>query len=218
MSLDSLFSGFDPAALTALLQVVMIDLTLAGDNAMVVGMAAARLPKAQRRRAIAMGVGIAMALRIMLAFVAVKLLLIVGLTLAGGLLLLWVAWKTYREVRAGHHALPEQDVLAAPDAKADRAAYRQAMLKIVVADVSMSLDNVFAVAGTARDHIVVLVIGLMLSIALMGVASAGIARLMQKAPWLIWLGLAIVTYVALSMIWDGYWEVHHHLTTPAPAH
>jgi YjbE family integral membrane protein len=209
MFLSNLFSGIDPAAIGALLQVVMIDLTLAGDNAMVVGMAAARLPKAQRRRAIATGVLIAMGLRIVLAFFAVKLLLIVGLTLAGGFLLLWVAWKSFREARSGAHTQGHGDEdIAGP---AGKTSYRQAMIKIVIADISMSLDNIFAVAGTARDHVVVLVIGLVLSIALMGVASAGVARLMQRAPWLVWVGLAIVTYVALHMIWDGYGEVHRHL-------
>ncbi|HTH98670.1 MAG TPA: YjbE family putative metal transport protein [Stellaceae bacterium] len=209
MSLDSLLTDFNPAALSALFQVVMIDLTLAGDNAMVVGMAAARLPKEQRRRAITTGVVIAMVLRILLAFVAVKLLLIVGLTLAGGLLLLWVAWKSFREFRAqNHEAMPDAD---APQSPGAGVSYRQAMIKIVIADVSMSLDNVFAVAGTARDHVAVLVLGLVLSIALMGVASAAVARLMARAPWLVWLGIAIVTYVALEMIWDGYWQVHHHL-------
>jgi len=209
LSLDSLLTDFNPAALSALFQVVMIDLTLAGDNAMVVGMAAARLPKEQRRRAITTGVVIAMVLRILLAFVAVKLLLIVGLTLAGGLLLLWVAWKSFREFRAqNHEAMPDAD---APQSPGAGVSYRQAMIKIVIADVSMSLDNVFAVAGTARDHVAVLVLGLVLSIALMGVASAAVARLMARAPWLVWLGIAIVTYVALEMIWDGYWQVHHHL-------
>jgi YjbE family integral membrane protein len=194
------------AALGVLLQVVLIDLTLAGDNAIIVGMAAARLPPQDRRRAILIGIGIATVLRVLFAVVAVKLLMVIGLTLAGGLLLLWVAWKMFREVctkrKAGEG---HEDALSA--AASAKLSYRQALMRIVIADISMSLDNVLAVAGTARNHLPILALGLVLSVGLMGLASTAVAKLLHRMPWLVWVGLAIVTYVALSMIWQGSWEV-----------
>jgi len=193
--------------LGALLSVVIIDVVLAGDNAVVVGMAASGLPVEQRRRVIMFGIAIATALRILFAYFAAQLLVIIGLTLAGGILLLWVSWKMYREIRA----TPTNDQLLTvrkecrPLVRKKSAA--QALGRIVLADVSMSLDNVLAVAGTARDHFWVLAFGLALSVALMGIASNYIARLLERHFWISWIGLGIIAFVALRMIWDGSTEV-----------
>ena len=202
----------DFSELSAFIQVVVIDITLAGDNAIVVGMAAAGLAACDRRRAIMIGIVIATGLRIVFAVLASEFLQVIGLTLAGGVLLLWVAWKMLREIIgerqaafAGHTAA----VAGTPGAPRKRMG--AALLQIVVADVSMSLDNVLAVAGTARFHIWVLIAGLALSVALMGAASTLVARLLQRYPWIVWLGFGIVTYVATSMIYDGWREVHAHL-------
>jgi len=198
----------DYEALVALLSVVVIDVVLAGDNAVVVGMAAAGLPHKQQLRVIALGIAMATALRIGFALVTIQLLAIIGLTLAGGVLLLWVAWKMYRELQK-----TRRHVADAPSAavKAKGKRFSQALMQVVLADVSMSLDNVLAVAGTARDHLWVLVLGLILSVALMGVASTMVARLLDRYPWVAWIGLAIVTIVALRMIYDGSTEVLHHV-------
>ena len=193
--------------LGALLSIVIIDVVLAGDNAIVVGMAASGLPVEQRRRVIMFGIAIATALRILFAYFAAQLLVIIGLTLAGGILLLWVAWKMYREIRA----TPANDQLLTvgeecrPPVRKKSAA--QALGRIVLADVSMSLDNVLAVAGTARNHFWVLVFGLGLSVALTGIASNYIARLLERHFWISWVGLGIIAFVALRMIWDGSTEV-----------
>ena len=193
--------------LGALLSIVIIDVVLAGDNAIVVGMAASGLPVEQRRRVIMFGIAIATALRILFAYFAAQLLVIIGLTLAGGILLLWVAWKMYREIRA----TPANDQLLTvgeerrPPVRRKSAA--QALGRIVLADVSMSLDNVLAVAGTARNHFWVLVFGLGLSVALTGIASNYIARLLERYFWISWVGLGIIAFVALRMIWDGSTEV-----------
>jgi YjbE family integral membrane protein len=202
----------DFAQLSAFVQVVLIDITLAGDNAIVVGIAAAGLPVADRRRAIVIGITIATLLRIGFAILTSEFLVIIGLTLAGGILLLWVAWKMFREI------MGERETAAASAFAGGACAgplngktMRHAMVQIVVADVSMSLDNVLAVAGTARFHLWVLVAGLVLSVALMGAASTVVARLLHRFPWIVWLGFGIVTYVALSMIHDGWREVHAHL-------
>jgi YjbE family integral membrane protein len=196
-----MFSGlFDPEALGAFFSVIVIDLVLAGDNAVVVGMAAAGLPPAQQRRVIAIGIAFATVLRIVLALVTVQLLAIIGLTLAGGILLLWVAWKMYRELAPAGAADDENRPVKSRS-------FRQALFQVVLADVSMSLDNILAVAGTARDHMWVLVAGLILSVALMGVASTIIARLLDRYHWIAWVGLAIVAFVALRMIYDGSEEV-----------
>lgn len=196
-----------PEILSAFLQVVMIDLTLAGDNAVVIGMAAAGLPPEHRRKAILIGIVAATLLRIAFASIAVELLQIVGLLLAGGLLLMWVSWKMYQELRS-----PDPD----PHAETGEGAtethsktLRQAVIQIIVADVSMSLDNVLAVAGAAHEHPVVLVFGLALSILLMALAATYIARLLQRHRWIGWVGLLIIVYVALQMIWDGGNEVMH---------
>jgi YjbE family integral membrane protein len=196
---------FSQAALAALVQVILIDLVLAGDNAVVIGMAAAGLPSAQRRRAILVGIAAATAMRIGFAYVALELLAIVGLVLAGGILLLWVSWKMWRELRASSRA--EEDASFDEAVTPPRKTFAHAVRQIVLADVSMSLDNVLAVAGAAREHPGVLVLGLLLSILLMGVAANLIARLLHKHRWIAYVGLAIVLYVALDMIWRGSMEV-----------
>jgi YjbE family integral membrane protein len=200
---------FTTEALTALFQVIMIDLVLAGDNAIVIGLAAAGLPSEQRAKAILIGVIAATALRIFFAGVTTQLLQIVGLLLAGGILLMWVCWKMWRELRNAH-----QEKLAIATAGLSRKTFADAAWQIVVADVSMSLDNVLAVAGAAREQPVVLVIGLGLSIALMGLAANFIARLLQRHRWIGYVGLAIILYVALEMVYRGVvevWPVVAHL-------
>jgi YjbE family integral membrane protein len=197
----------DVGALSAFFSVVIIDVVLAGDNAVVVGMAAAGLPAEQRRRVILIGIAAATALRIGLAFAAKFLFAIIGLTLAGGLLLLWVAWKFYRELRPGHDA-DAHDKPREPRPLVAKS-FRQAVVQVAAADVSMSLDNVLAVAGTARDHPWVLALGLLLSVTLMGVASNVIARLLARHHWIAWIGLGIVMVVALRMIYEGSAEVLH---------
>jgi YjbE family integral membrane protein len=203
---------FTTDALATLLQVVMIDLVLAGDNAIVIGLAAAGLPAAQRGKVILVGIMAATVLRILFASITTQLLLIVGLLLAGGLLLLWVCWKMWRELRHGDaaasHASTEADRGEAALAEAPRRkTFAQAAWQIVVADVSMSLDNVLAVAGAAREHPLVLVFGLGLSIALMGLAANLVARLLQRHRWIGYVGLAIIFYVALDMIYRGALEL-----------
>jgi YjbE family integral membrane protein len=198
----------------ALIQVVMIDLVLAGDNAVVIGLAAAGLPAKQRKRAIIIGILTATALRIACASIATQLLQVFGLLLAGGILLLWVCWKMWREL----HTTPQDQLVGdetlvayAPGrggtVAGRRKTFGDATLRIVVADVSMSLDNVLAVAGAAREHPFVLAFGLLLSITLMGVAADLIARLLQKHRWIAYVGLAIVLYVACEMIYRGAHEL-----------
>jgi YjbE family integral membrane protein len=205
-----------PEALSAFLQVVMIDLVLAGDNAIVIGLAAAGLPKEQRARAILIGIVAATVLRICFAAATTQLLQVVGLLLAGGVLLLWVCWKMWRELRTSHaeeqaatEALEEQDLNkdGVVAGGAPRKTFAQAAWQIVIADVSMSLDNVLAVAGAAREHPVVLVFGLVLSIALMGIAASFIARLLHRYRWIAYVGLAVILYVALEMIYRGGMEI-----------
>jgi YjbE family integral membrane protein len=185
--------------LVALFQVLLIDLVLAGDNAIVVGLAVNGLPPELRRRAILFGVTAATLLRIGFALVTLQLLAIVGLLLAGGILLLWVCWRMYRELRRSNTSHPGAD--AAPKTM------RDAIMQIVLADLSMSLDNVLAVAGAAREHPWVLVLGLALSVVLMGAAASLVARLLDRYRWLAWIGLAIVLYIACKMIWEGSHEV-----------
>jgi len=195
---------------SALLSVVIIDIVLAGDNAIVVGMAAAGLPADRRRRVIAAGIAAATVLRIVFAALTMHLLAIIGLTVAGGLLLLWVAWKMYRELReAQPAAAPAAD--GRPPRRRNKTT-AQAMVQIVLADLSMSFDNVIAVAGVARTQSApwVLIVGLVLSVALMGVASTYVARLLERWFWLSWVGLGIVTLVALRLIWDGSGEILRH--------
>ncbi len=208
--MDWSFIDFSPEFWAAFFQVVWIDLALAGDNAVVIGLAAAGLPKEQRGRAIFFGIVAATALRIVFALMTTTLLQIVGLLLAGGILLLWVSWKMWRELRNPAHTDRGADVLegeAPSGGPAKPKSFREAITQIVVADVSMSLDNVLAVAGAAHEHPSVLVFGLALSIALMGFAATFIARLLERHRWIGFLGLAIILYVALKMIWDGGMEV-----------
>jgi YjbE family integral membrane protein len=208
---------FAPEAIAALFQVVMIDLTLAGDNAIVVGMAAAGLPEQQRTRAILFGMAGATALLVMFAGITTQLLKLVGLLFAGGVLLLWVCWKMWRELRATANRQEEEAVeaLTGLDINADgtvtgyapRKTLAQAAGQIIIADLSMSLDNVLAVAGAAREHPVVLVFGLSLSIFLMGVAARFIASLLHKYRWIAYLGLGVILYVALGMVVRGAHEL-----------
>ena len=194
----------------------MIDLVLAGDNAIVIGLAAAGLPREQRGKAILIGIIAATVLRIIFAGLTTQLLQIVGLLLAGGILLLWVCWKMWRELRTSH--AEEVDATEALDNEdysrdgtvaggAPRKTFAQAAWQIIIADVSMSLDNVLAVAGAARDHPYVLVFGLVLSIALMGIAASFIAKLLQKHRWIAYVGLAVILYVAAEMVYRGAVEV-----------
>jgi YjbE family integral membrane protein len=190
------FAGLIPD-LVALAQVLFIDLVLAGDNAVVVGMAVAGLPKAQKRRAMIVGIAAATVIRIGLATIALQLLAIVGLMLAGGILLLWVCWRMYREFqpkKQGHRPAVAKSV-------------GSAMVQIVLADLSMSLDNVLAVAGAAGGNIWVLAIGLVVSIVLMALAASLIARLLERRRWIAWVGLLIVLFVAVKLIWEGGHEV-----------
>jgi YjbE family integral membrane protein len=200
----------------ALMQVIWADLALAGDNAVVIGLAAAGLPKDLRARAILIGIIAATVMRIGFALITTQLLEITGLLLAGGVLLLWVCWKMWRELKDGHEdENAGVEALADADLNADgtiaggvpRKTFRQAVTQIVIADVSMSLDNVLAVAGIAHGHPTVLVIGLVLSIALMGLAATFIARLLQRHRWIAYVGLLIILFVALKMIWEGWHEV-----------
>jgi len=194
--------GVSTATLTAFLQVLMIDLVLAGDNAVAVGLVAAGLPARDRGKVIFYGLLAAVVMRIGFALITTWLLGVVGLLLAGGLLLLWVCWKMWRELReqaAQADAAADNEPVARPTKT-----FRQAFLQILVADLSMSLDNVLAVAGAAREHPSVLVAGLLLSILLMGVAATWIARLLHRYRWIGYVGLAIVLYVALHMVWEGH--------------
>lgn len=217
---------FTAEAFSALLQVIMIDLVLAGDNAIVIGLAAAGLPEHQRNKTILIGVIAATVLRIAFAAITTQLLAIVGLLLAGGVLLLWVCWKMWRELRAGHREpadaaeMPEGgdldhasglDHAGGIAGSPPRKTFAQAAWQIVVADVSMSLDNVLAVAGAAREHPGVLVFGLILSVALMGLAATFIAGLLQRFRWIAYVGLAVILYVALEMIYRGVDEVLPYL-------
>ena len=205
-----------PEWLQPLALVLFIDVVLAGDNAIVVGMAAAGLPAEQRRKAIFWGIIAATVMRIAFASVTVQLLQIVGIVLAGGVVLLWVCWKMYRELREGgshgdpslteqHEGVEALENGATPGAP--KKTLRQAIIQILVADVSMSLDNVLAVAGAAKDHPYILIIGLAVSVVLMGVAATFIARLLDKHRWIAWIGLFVILYVAGAMIYEGTQQV-----------
>jgi len=201
-------------AVAAFFQVVFIDLALAGDNAVAVGMAAAGLPVGQRRKAIVLGMGAAVVMLVSFALITTQLLKMVGLLLAGGFLLLWVCWKMWRDLRAqgredcaeGEAALEDATgvmIGGAPSHAPRPKTLPQALLQILLADLAMSLDNVLAVAGAAREHPWVLIAGLLLSITLTAVAATWIAKLLHRYRWIGYIGLAIVVYVALHMIWDG---------------
>jgi YjbE family integral membrane protein len=202
-----------PDVLAAFAQVILIDLVLAGDNAIVIGLAAAGLPPEQRNKAILVGVLAATVLRIAFAGVTTQLLKVVGLLFAGGLLLLWVCWKMWRELRTsesdGVEAFSDYDINADGTlaGRPPRKTFAAAAWQIVIADVTMSLDNVLAVAGAAREHPIVLVFGLTLSIALMGLAASMIARLLQRHRWIAYLGLAVILYVAADMMVRGAQEL-----------
>jgi len=196
---------FTAAGFAALLEVIAINLVLSGDNAIVIGLAAAGLPPALRKKAILFGISAATVLRIIFAAITSYLLGIVGLQLLGGVLLAWVCWKMWSELREGDgdaaHAAKEASE------NAPQKTFFQAATQIVVADVSMSLDNVLAVAGAAQEHSTVLIIGLVISIALMGVAANFVAKLLGRFRWIAYLGLAVIVYVAVTMIYHGALEV-----------
>ena len=196
----------DPAALAAFGQVLMIDIMLAGDNAIVVGALAAGLPAQQRKQVILIGIIAALVLRIAFALVVTQLMQIVGLIFAGGLLLLWVSWKMYRELRPdGGLSGGSPEMLGDEHAGLKPAkSFAGAAWAVAVADVSMSLDNVLAVAGAAREHPGILIIGLLLSVALMGLAANFIARYIERYRWIAWLGLAVILWVAGKMIYEGF--------------
>lgn len=206
---ESLLADHGPA-LTALFQVLLIDLVLAGDNAVAVGLAAGALPAEQRKKAILYGLIAAVVMRIGFALITTQLLGIIGLLFAGGLLLMWVCWKMWKELRdqaigdeADAEAVLDGDPTTEPRARPVKT-FRAAFIQILIADLSMSLDNVLAVAGAARDHPGIMVFGLILSIALMGVAATYIASLLHRYRWIGYIGLVVVLYVALSMVWEGH--------------
>lgn len=200
-----------PGALAAFIQVLLIDLVLAGDNAIVVGALAAGLPPEERKRVIAIGVVAALVLRVVFALMVTWLLGLVGLVLAGGLLLLWVAWRMYRDL---HHTAesPGSPEIAGDEHSgiAPAKSFAGAAWSVAIADVSMSLDNVLAVAGAAREHPGILIVGLVFAVALMGVAANIIAKYIERYRWIAWVGLLVILYVALKMIWDGWHDVHPH--------
>jgi YjbE family integral membrane protein len=205
MDLSSLLT---PEAIAAFFEILVIDIVLAGDNAIVVGALAAGLPHEQRRKVIVIGVAAALVLRIAFALITTQLLQIVGLILAGGLLLLWVAWKMWREIRH------QDESQGSPEFEGDEhsglkpaKSFASAAWGVALADVSMSLDNVLAVAGAAKDHPHILVFGLILSVVLMGVAANFIARYIERYRWIAYLGLAVIVWVACKMIWEGWHDV-----------
>ena len=201
-------------SLAAFLQVILIDIVLAGDNAVVIGLAAAGVPKSERSRVIFWGLAAAVVLRVALAIMTATILAVIGLTFAGGILLLWVSWRLYRDLKHPHEdivgtkTIGEHGVVPSSLPRAN-ANVRRAVLRIAIADLSMSLDNVLAVAGAAMNHVWVLTAGLALSIALMGFAAAAIANVLQRHRWISYAGLMIVIYVALRMIWLGAMQIAH---------
>ena len=199
-----------PSELAAFFQVLMIDLVLAGDNAIVVGALAAGLPPEQRRKVIMIGVLAALVLRILFALIVTTLLQIIGLILIGGLLLLWVAWRMWRDLRQPLECSPGSEEIIGDEHSGLRAAksFTGAVWAVAIADVSMSLDNVLAVAGAARDHPGILIVGLIFAVALMGVAANVIARYIERYRWIAYLGLAVIVYVAFKMIYDGWADPH----------
>jgi YjbE family integral membrane protein len=196
-----------PAGLAVLLQVILIDLTMAGDNVVIMGTLTSGLPARERRRVIALGVAIAVVFLIAFALVATQLLKITGLLLAGGLLLLWVAYNMYRELRPSKEVVADDPQTATVEGPPASKTFLQAAVQITIADLSMSLDNVLAVAAAARDHPSVLFVGLVLSVTFMGVAAGFVARLIHRFPLLAWAGLLMILYVALKMIWEGWHDV-----------
>ena len=205
--LDSFFTTQE---IVSFFQIIAIDLVMSGDNAIIIGMAAASLPSELRRKAIVYGILGAAVLRIIFAGLTVHLLTLIGLTLAGGLLLAWVCWRMWQELRSGGFDMQQDsdDEQSSGDQVAPN--LRRACMNIIVADLSMSLDNVLAVAGAAKDHLGILIFGLVLSIALMAFASTFIARVLGKYKWIAYIGLLVIVYVAGDMIWRGSFEVHTH--------
>ena len=197
------------AELSAFFQVILVDLVLAGDNAIVIAMVVSSFPARQRAQLLMIGIGAATVVRVIFAIATVHLMQVVGLMLAGGLLLLWVCWKLWREIEAvrSMQLSPAGVHGAAAAAPLPQKTVGRAITQIVIADISMSLDNVLAVAGVARDHAWVLVFGLTLSIALMGFCATLLARWLQRYHWIAYVGLLTIVYVAGSMIWDGSMEV-----------
>ncbi len=195
----------EPAALAAFFQVLMIDIVLAGDNAIVVGALAAGLPADQRKKVILIGVLAALVLRILFALVVTQLMQIVGLIFVGGLLLVWVAWKMWRELREGAHSAGSPEIEGDEHSGLKPAkSFAGAAWAVAVADVSMSLDNVLAVAGAARDHPGILIVGLIFAVALMGLAANIIAKYIERYRWIAYVGLVVILYVAVKMIVDGW--------------
>lgn len=210
----SIADAFSAAGLATLVQVIMIDLMLAGDNVVVLGTLAAGLPPRDRKRVLAIGVGIALVCLVVFAFLATQLLHVVGLLFAGGLLLLWVGWKLFREIRPARADEPVDD----PDTPAIEGgkptkSFAKAAVQVALADLSMSLDNVLAVAGAARNHPTVLLFGLALSVTLMAVAANLIARVIERHRWIAYIGLLVILYVAGSMIYHGVVDRHVGLVT-----
>ena len=198
----------EPAALSAFLQVLMIDLVLAGDNAIVVGALAAGLPPEQRKKVILIGVLAALVLRVFFALIVTQLLQVVGLILAGGVLLLWVAWKMYREINHGGESAGSPEVEGDEHSGIRSAkSFGGAVWAVAVADVSMSLDNVLAVAGAAREHPGIMIVGLIVAVALMGLAANVIAKYIERYRWIAYVGLVVILYVAGKMMWDGWKDV-----------
>ncbi len=202
---------FTTSELVAFFQIIAIDLVMSGDNAIIIGMAAASLPSELRRKAIIFGILGAAVLRIIFAGLTVHLLELVGLTLAGGLLLAWVCWRMWQELRGGSFDMPINSDDEPSSSKHDAPNLRRACMNIIIADVSMSLDNVLAVAGAAQDHLRILIFGLILSIALMAFASTIIAKVLAKYLWISYFGLLVIIYVSGDMIWRGSFEVYAYL-------
>jgi YjbE family integral membrane protein len=198
---------FTAAGLVTLGQVILIDLTMAGDNVVIMGTLTSGLPERERRRVIMLGVGMAMVFLIAFALVATQLLKVTGLLLAGGLLLLWVAYNMFRELRPHTHVAVDDPDTPAVEGVPPSKTFLQAAIQVTVADLSMSLDNVLAVAAAAREHPAVLFIGLVLSVTLMGLAANLVAKLVQRYRWIAWGGLLMILYVALKMIWEGWHEL-----------
>lgn len=200
---------FTAAGLATLAQVVLIDLTMAGDNVVIMGTLTAGLPDRERRRVILLGVGVALVFLIAFALIATQLLHVTGLILAGGLLLLWVAWNIYAELRHPPPVILDDPATEAVEGPLRTKSFIRAAVQVTLADLSMSLDNVLAVAATAREHPAVLFLGLAFSVTLMGFAANYVARLVQRYRWIGWAGLALILYVAVRMIYDGVIDRHY---------
>jgi len=201
-----------PAGLAVLLQVILIDLTMAGDNVVIMGTLTSGLPARERRKVIMLGVGIAVVFLIGFALIATQLLKVTGLLLAGGLLLLWVAYNMYRELKPAKEVVADDPATSEVEGPTASKTFFQAAVQITLADLSMSLDNVLAVAAAARDHPSVLFVGLVLSVTFMGIAASFVARLIHRFPLLAWAGLLMILYVALKMIWDGWHDLARFFT------